>query len=101
MLVCLSVLKCDSWIYEKFYSNKKYIGGGSSGSDPLVIITSSRVTATAAVVVFCIVLVLGYRLYRNWRGGLCKKAKVGIGELNIIQSILLSLMIERSMMCAW
>jgi hypothetical protein len=50
MLVCLIVLKCDSWVYEKFYSNKKHIigGGSSNSSDPLVIITSSRVTATAA-----------------------------------------------------
>jgi hypothetical protein len=30
------MLKCDSWVYEKFYSNKKHIGGSSS--DPLVII---------------------------------------------------------------
>ena len=77
MLVCLSVLKYDSWVYEKFYSNKKHVGGGSS-CDPLVIITTnSRVTATTVVVFFCIVPVLGYRHYRNWRGGLCKKAKVG------------------------
>jgi hypothetical protein len=33
MLVCLIVLKCGSWVYEKFYSNKKHIiGGGSSSS---------------------------------------------------------------------
>jgi hypothetical protein len=30
MLVCLIVLKCDSWIYEKIYSNKKHIIGGGS-----------------------------------------------------------------------
>jgi hypothetical protein len=84
MLVCLIVLKCGSWVYEKFYSNKKHIiGGGSSGSDPLVIMTTnSRVTATTVVVVgFYIVLVLGYRHYRNWRVGLCKEAKVKVGSL--------------------
>jgi hypothetical protein len=48
------VLKCDSWVYEKFYSNKKHIigGGGSNSSDPLVIITSGRVTAAIAVAFF-------------------------------------------------
>ena len=83
MLVCLIVLKCGSWIYKKFYSNKKHIGGGSSDGDPLVIMTTnSRVTATTVVVVsFYIVLVLGYRHYRNWRGGLCKEAKVKVGSL--------------------
>ena len=33
MLVCLSVLKYGSWVYEKFYSNKKHIGGSSSGKN--------------------------------------------------------------------
>jgi hypothetical protein len=32
MLVCLSVLKCGSWVYEKFYSNRKHIIGGGGGS---------------------------------------------------------------------